>query len=235
MLPENILKGSLKKLAFFDFCETLVSFQTADAFVDYVRKKDGTPRMLWLDKLLSILIKFRIIAVFNKLSPNATLGKNLKLLQLRGFSYAKLDQLAALYYQEMIKPNLIKPLIAEMQRLAQLDYEIILVSAGYSIYLKYFAADYQITNILSSEIAFKKPGNLCSGIILGKDCIRAEKVKRIDVFFAFQHIDYSECISYSDSISDLPMLQLTGKGVVVSRNQTQAWSHENNLKEIIWN
>ena len=34
-----------EKVAFFDFCETLVDFQTADAFCDYVRERTKKTKM----------------------------------------------------------------------------------------------------------------------------------------------------------------------------------------------
>jgi HAD superfamily hydrolase (TIGR01490 family) len=234
MLSGVILIDKMKKLAFFDFCDTLVSFQTADAFVDYVRKMEGNTYMRFLDLVLIVLIKIRIIAAFNKFLPDAALGKKIKLLQLKGFTYEKLNNLAAIYYQEMIRPNLVKPVMAEMQRLAQQDYEICLVSAGYSIYLKYFTEEHQIKHIISTEIAFDQSGNYCHGIILGKDCIRDEKVSRLKTYFAGQKVNYKESISYSDSKTDLPLLLLVGKGVVVSRANSQSWTHQYNFKEIIW-
>jgi HAD superfamily hydrolase (TIGR01490 family) len=229
------LNGKLQKLAFFDFCETLVSFQTADAFVDYVRKKEGNSFMRFLDMILIVLRKVRLIAVFNKFFPDATLGKKIKLMQLRGFTCEKLSNLAAFYYREMIRPNLIKPVMAEMQGLSRQEYEICLVSAGYSIYLKYFAEEYHIKHIISTEIAFDRPGNRCRGTFSGRDCVHVEKINRIKDYFEWQNVNYAESISYSDSITDLPMLLLAGKGVVVSRANSQSWRHKYKFKEIIWN
>lgn len=222
----------MKKIAFFDFCDTLVSFQTADAYVDFVRKAEGKFYMKCLNSFMIILCKVRVIAIFNKFFPGAAIGKRIKLLQLRGLTFDKLDNLAASYYREMIRPNLVKPSIAEMKSLTQLDYEVCLVSAGYNIYLKYFASEYQIKHIISSEISFNN--NRCRGILTGKDCITHEKVRKIKSYFKDDNINLGDCISYSDSMSDLPMLLLTGKGVVVSRFNSQLWSQNFKFKEIIW-
>ena len=235
MLFGNILNSEMKKLAFFDFCDTFVSFQTADAFVDYVRRKNGTLYMKYLNIFLLTLKKIRIIAFFNKFFPKAIFEKKIKLLQLRGFTFKKLNSLASMYYKDMIKPKLIKQVIAEMQRLKKQDYEICLVSAAYSIYLKYFAEEYKIKHIISTEIDFNNTNKRCRGIISGKDCIHIEKVKRIDAYFAEHKVNYNVCISYTDSITDLPLLLLTGKGVVVSHNYPQLWINKYKFKEIIWN
>jgi phosphoserine phosphatase len=123
----------MRKIAFFDFCDTLVNFQTADAFVDFVRKTEANFSMRFLNDLLYFLRKVKITVIFHKLFPDLAIEKRIKLLQLRGLTYAELNKLASLYYQELIRPNIIPPTVAEIQRLYQLGYEICLVSAGYSI------------------------------------------------------------------------------------------------------
>lgn len=234
MLSGNILRAKSRKIAFFDFCETLVNFQTADAFIDFVRRVDGNLYMIILNLLFVLLKEVRIIAVINKFLPYSSIEKRAKLVQLRGFKYQELNKLAAQYYVEKIRPNFIAMTVIEMQRLVQQNYEICLVSAGYSIYLKYFAEEYKIRHILSTEIAFDQMRNRCLGTFAGKDCMHLEKAKRIKAFFSSQDVDFIECISYSDSIADLPMLKLTGKGVVVSRHISQTWVNQYKFREIIW-
>ena len=224
----------MKKLAFFDFCDTLVSFQTADAFIDYIRKTEGNSYMRLLNLVQIILRKAKVIAFFNKFFHDSAISKKVKLLQIRGFTYEKLNNLAAFYYQEKIKPNLIKPVMEEMQRLAKENFEICIASAGYSIYLKYFAEEHHVKHIISTEISFDKIKNRCLGTISGKDCIKVEKINRLKTYFAGQKINYNESIAYSDSKTDLPLLILTGKGVVVSRAVPQSWTHQYKFKEIIW-
>ena len=235
MLSGNFLRGKMQKLALYDFCDTLVSFQTADAFVDYVRKRDGNLYMRFLNNILLACSKARVIAVLNKLFPGKSFSKKFKLLQLRGLKFETLDKRAESYYREMIKPNLIMPVISDMQEHAQQDYEVCIVSAGYSIYLKYFAEDYRLKHIISTEIAFEHHGERCLGTFSGRDCLHLEKVNRLKAYFSKQNVNFNESISYSDSKTDLPMLLLTGKGVVVSRAKTQSWRHQYKFKEIIWN
>jgi HAD superfamily hydrolase (TIGR01490 family) len=235
MQSGNILKNNIQKLAFFDFCETLVTFQTADAYIDFVRKNRGGFSMNFLNGVLILLSWLRIISVVNKFYPGNSLNKKLKLAQIKNLPYDVLEDQASHFYKEMIRPNLILPVIAEMEKLVRQDFKICLVSAGYSIYLKYFAKEFQIQHIISTDIAFDKTGKRCLGIISGKDCIGNEKVSRIRSYFEGETINLSESFAFSDSISDLPMLLLTGKGVVVSREKTQNWSKQNNFREIIWN
>jgi HAD superfamily hydrolase (TIGR01490 family) len=224
----------MQKYAFFDFCGTLVSFQTADAFVDFVRLHKGNAFMKSIEGLIKIMYKLKFILLINKLFPKSSLMKKIKLLQLRGTSYKTLDHLAREYYTHKIRPNLIKPVLAEMQELKKQQYNICLVSAGYSIYIKYFALEYEINDLISTEIAFNEKNNICLGKILNKDCIRDEKVKRIKSYYS-QRINLNGSVSYSDSITDLPLLEFTTRGVVISNIRSQNWSIKFKFREIIWN
>ena len=224
----------MKKLALFDFCETLVNFQTADAFIDYVRQNESNLYMRFLNTILIALSKAKVIAFLNKLFPHSGISKRIKLLQLRGFTFNKLDKLAKLYYREVIKPNLIDTLVSKMKECTQQDYEVSIVSAGYSLYLKFFTKDFNIKHLIATELEFDKTGKRCLGTISGKDCFHAEKINRINAYFNGQKIDYKRSVSYSDSRADLPLLKMTGQGVVISRNRSQVWSNLYKFKEIIW-
>lgn len=224
----------MKKVAFFDFCETLVNFQTADTFVDYVRGKNGGFYMRLLDIILVLLVNTRLIIFMDWILPDRSFRKKVKLLQLKGYKKESLEKLAESYYIEMIKPNFISCLIAEMQKKVKQNFDICIVSAGYSIYLKYFVEDHNIKHLISTEINFNHKRGRCLGTFYGKDCINNEKVNRIYAHFATQDVNYEESTSYSDSISDLPMLSMTGEGIVVSKSESQLWSHKYKLKEIIW-
>lgn len=222
------------RLALFDFCETLVNFQTADTFVDYVREKQDRTYLKIYNGILNWLIRIKVVSVLNKFFPGESLSKKLKLLQIRNIPYDGLDQLAASYYNDLIKPNLILPVVGELLKLSKEGYQTCLVSAGYSIYLKYFIREYKVHHLISTEISFDKYSKRCLGRIDGKDCIGAEKVKRINAYFEGTEINLNESTSFSDSITDLPMLLLTADAVVVSKTLTQAWSEHFKFRQIIW-
>jgi len=224
----------VSKIAFFDFCETLVSFQTADAYVDYIRINISNPYMQFLDIMLRFLYRLKIIAVLNKLFPGNSWYKRMKLYQLRNLSKQFIERQAESYYREKIKPELIQPVVEEMKTLAENGYEICLVSAAYSIYLRHFAEEYNIRHVLATEILFGTEGKRCLGRIKGTDCYGDEKVRKIMRHFKDGLSGIDESVSYSDSISDLPMLRFTNLAVVVSREKSQTWCSENNYREIIW-
>ena len=219
-----------RKIAFFDFCETLVNFQTADAFVDFVREKTQNPRMLRVKKWTDLLVRIKLIKLVEKLTRyRLSINKKLVLWQLKGFEYSVLDLLAEEYYKYRIKPNFIIPIVQELLARKSEGYEIVLVSGGYSIYLKYFAHEYGISNVISSTIGFEN--NVCTGRFGSIDCLFENKTKLLN-----QQYDKNalQSVAYSDSKSDIPLFKWANEGYVVSHNISQRWINNYKLNEIIW-
>ena len=52
-------------------------------------------------------------------------------------------------------------------------------------------------------------------------------------FLKYNAMLFSKSIAYSDSISDLPLLQWADEGVVVSRHKSQAWAKTYGFTEIV--
>ena len=218
------------KVAFFDFCETLVDFQTGAGYIDYVRHATGSRRMrLWqfiydamrhtgLFKVVNHLVRYRFL-----------LSKYVKLRQLKGLPQPLMETLAERYYREMIVPNLIPPLVERLLQLKREGYSVGLVSAGYGIYLKHFVADYGLDFCYSSNLAFRK--GRCLARFDGLDCHRDNKIKILRQYFGAAP---SQSVAFSDSKSDLPLLQWASKGVVVSKATHQSWIDGYGFGEIIW-
>ena len=219
----------MNKVALFDFCETLANFQTADAYVDYVRNHCGKLSVKFYKLIHTILAKTRIICLLSILFPKRSINKRIYALQLSGFSLYDLDIMGKEYYENVVRPNLIYEVIKELKRLQERKYRIILVSGGYCFYLKYFAIEYGIAenDIICTSFAFSN--GKCTGTFHGKDCLFEEKVKRLDVKIKKYQND---SVAFSDSLSDLPMLEWAGEGVVVRKRNKKKWNSK--YKEILW-
>ena len=216
-----------EKVAFFDFCETLVDFQTADAYVDFVRERTNNRRMVLLNNIQSLLTRIKVIKVLSVIFPTKSVNKRIKLFQLKGFSEEELKELASYYYLERIKPHFIQRLVETLIELKNDGYSVGLVSGGYGIYLQYFVEEYNLDFCVSSNISFRK--GKCTGLLDGLDCLNNNKIILLKQYFKETPQD---SIAFSDSVSDIPLLQYAKKGVVVSR-QHQEWSNIF-YNEIIW-
>ena len=219
----------MNKVALFDFCETIANFQTADAYVRYVQSH-SVPTNTGIRLLYNILNQSRILGVVRRLKPKGSVDKRFILKQMKGRTYEEMDRLAEDYYNNMIKPNMIEPVITELRRLQSEGYGIYVISAGYDIYLKYFVKDFKVDGLLSTKIEFKD--GVCTGRFDGQDCMFDYKIDYINSTIKGDH---SQWLAFSDSITDLPMLELVGNPVVISRGKSQTWAEKKGFKQIIWN
>ena len=223
---------SQDKIAFFDFCETLVKFQTADRFIDYVRITTMNPRMIRIEKIMCFLQRVKVITFVELLLRRSySINKRLKLYQLKGFKLDRLNMLAQNYYDNVIKPNFIETTLCELIELKKRGYKICVVSGGYDLYLKFFVADYEVDNLLCTKIKIKN--GICTGMMDGRDCMSKYKVYLMDKLY-FNHNFHS--ISFSDSSSDIPMLKWANESyVVINRNKIiPKWVENYKFKLLLW-
>ena len=219
------------KIALFDFCDTLVDFQTGDAFIDFIRENTDKRRAIIIEKFRLFLIRIKFFSVLNRFLPNNNWHKRLKLFQLKGITKNEIEHLSLLYYTKRIKPHLITKIIQELQQYKEKGYLIYIVSGGFSDYIIHFCKEFEINDPIVTNIKYKN--RICLGIIDGIDCMYAKKIDKIKEVIELKNVDMERSVAYSDSITDLPLLTLVKNGVVVSKKHSQNWVATNKLKEII--
>lgn len=217
------------KNIYFDFCETLVSFQTADAFVDFARlnARKSTFRLIW-ESLFKFFKRIKLFSFLEYLFPQKSIEKKFKLFQLKGLTIKELEEISFQYYHTVIKKHFIPEIYNEFLSDYELNYNITVVSGGYDIYLNCFIEDFPKCNLISTKLKFDN--DTFSGKLIGKDCLYGEKVVQLEKL----NFSQENSIVYTDSYTDLPLLKWCKQGVVVSKNKHQAWSSKNGFKEIVW-
>lgn len=218
------------KIALFDFCETLVDFQTADAYVHFVQTNSPITHRI-IKCSYEILNKSHLLGIPRRLFPMSSIDKRLIIRQMKGRAEGEMRILARQYYERMIKPALIKDVLTELLNKKNEGYKIYLISGGYGIYLQYFALEYDIEGIISTNIDFKN--GICTGKFTGHDCMFEHKIDYIKQTISDDH--YDDWFAYTDSITDLPMLKMVGHPVVISREKSQKWAEQKGYSQIIWN
>lgn len=218
-----------KKLVIFDFCGTLISFQTADRYVQFcVKRLQDNKVVQCRHKLVQLMDTFRIFKIYNHICKVNNWRKRMILWQLKGVSYEVCDQMAKKYFEEELLPNVVQPIVEKLKwHLANGD-SVCILSGGYDVYIKYFAEYYGVKEILSSKVAFCK--GKCLGKMEGKDCMRENKLAYIRPY-----LNGERTIFYTDSKSDLPLLKMVDEAIVVSHDASQQWAETCNYNQIIWN
>lgn len=218
-----------KKLVIFDFCGTSISFQTADRYVQFCVKRLQDNRIVqWRHLVIRMMDKLRIFKIYYHIQPGNNWRKRMILWQLKGVSYEACDQLAKAYFEEELLPNVVPPIVEKLKGHLANEDRVCILSGGYDIYIKYFAQYFGIKETISSKIAFRD--GRCSGKMEGKDCMRENKLDYIRPL-----LDGADTICYTDSKSDLPLLELVDEPIVVSHQISQQWAENRNYKQIIWN
>lgn len=87
-----------EKIALFDFCETIVSFQSADRYVKFVVENYATPIVRLRHSLYVLQDKLHFVRRLNKYWHTHFVTKELLLKLLRGVRYEVLDLAAQEYY-----------------------------------------------------------------------------------------------------------------------------------------
>lgn len=219
----------MKKVALIDFCETVVDFQTADAYVQFcLTRKPGLNKHLSM--LYNLSKKFHVLGVMERVSPKSSIAKRLCLYQLKGLEKVEMVALAGDYYETKLKPHFIKPVIDLIGEIKQ-NYEVCIVSGGYDIYLEFFQKEFNIENRLSAKLKFKN--GRFTGKLDGVDCMFDHKVRMLKEKYG-KASNTQNWIALSDSITDMPMLRMVGRPIVVSRGKSQEWAEEQGFEQIIW-
>ena len=206
------MKATKEKIALFDFCDTLVSFQTANEFVRFYVKNYASFGVKIKHILYIILSILKIIDRLELKSNDHSAKKRLLLWQLKGCHKSKMEFVAKEFYQKCIRPRIINETLMELKQKQADNWRIFIVSGGYDIYINFFAIEYgiELTNIIANHLLFKNEK------FIGKydlNCMGEEKVKLLKNKINREN---SFVIAYSDSLSDLPMLNWADEAYVVA-------------------
>ncbi len=203
-------------LAIFDFCDTLVSFQSADAFTNFVISKEGGVKNLIVSAVNKTFSTFRIYSVFKKLDVFQNLQKRILLSCLNGITKNRLNNLAEEFEENVVQNNLNKELINLLKEHISNGDKVIINSGGYEPYLNFFAKRMGISSVYSTQIEFID--GICTGKILGKDCLYDEKVTRMKKD-GIDFNQFKEVFVYSDSVTDMPLFNIATQKIAVIKGE----------------
>lgn len=228
----------MEKICIYDFCQTLANFETADEFVHYVRRQLKSYRMRMIDLVRVILVELRIIPFLEKVisifAGHFSINKRLLLYELKGLSEETINAYAQKYYTDVIRPNLVGCVVDKLKREKEMGYDVAIVSASYEPFLRFFMYEYDVDYLVTNKFKYDEKGRFIGRMAM-PDCYGKQKV--IDFYRTLpQYKNNNDKIlfSYGDSISDLPILKIAQKGIVVSCKNSKGWPAEHGMEEIIW-
>ena len=217
-------------IAIFDFCDTLVDFQSADAFVAYVKQRTAdTFRRRLIEGLRTFLIKTKLIRLLQKLDSSSYINKRLLLFELRGVSKKQLETFGESFFREVILNRYRPEVVKEISRLKQLGFRTCIASGGYDVYLAYVKKQLAVDELVCTSLKYKK--GIFTGFFTGKDCLGNAKLTLVCKQLGKLLTD-SQSVFYSDSATDLPLLKYCCKGVVVC-TKIPDWATTHHLEVLV--
>lgn len=207
------------RVLLLDFCGTVVPFQSADRFVRFVHA-NGHRRSIENVRYFNyrVLAKLGLISLREKIS-HKRLNKRKVLHVIKGRTKQEIDALSNRYYSEVIKPQINHETIEIMKTYRDDGYEIILLSAAYDSYLKYFAREYDISIILSTELHYDKKDRI-DGRFANADCAANNKVTAFKNYLIDNNFEKpSRIVSITDSESDRPVMDISDEVYFVNKDK----------------
>tara|TARA_B100000809_G_C15138468_1_gene531793 strand:+ start:5050 stop:5700 length:651 start_codon:yes stop_codon:yes gene_type:complete len=207
--------NSKQKIAIFDFCDTIFNGQSFNYFINYLIDNQPFYNKFYL-KLRKTLTPF--------ISKNNLSRKEFLLRPYRGKSQQFFIEQGESFFNEIIKKRLYPELISLINEHQKRGDTVVLVSGGLSIYLSFFAKEYNIKHELATNLKFDN--GLFTGKVEGNECLGEEKVLRLKDEINLELYDLNNAIVYTDHKSDLPLLNIVGKGVIIRNHQDVSWKDD---------
>lgn len=224
----------MRNVVLFDFCKTLVSFDTHDRFIKLVLRKERKyakyiAATILSCRLGSIMQWLRIIRVRNK--------KQYLVSLLKEFETDKIERWAD-YYADILIQHSVKDTNDDLIDLHGRDVAVCVISAGLSVYIeKYMEKKHPDVGAVIIANNLKSTNGRCDGVYTAPDCIGVEKVTR---FNAQKRNNEYVIATYSDSYSDKPIIDLAEYGYLVTRYGKIVFWKENvfslrqRVKQYVW-
>ncbi|OHD05771.1 MAG: hypothetical protein A2086_13295 [Spirochaetes bacterium GWD1_27_9] len=201
----------MKNIALFDIDYTLISCDSFILFVFFLIQKNPL-KIIYFPFLffVSILRVFKLISLDK--------FKSYWLIFINNFTKEKLDSLSKEFVEKHILKRIKKESVEEIKTLKEKGYLIILATASFDFYIKYFVEHLpKVDYYFATKIVTKN--DKATPKIEGKNCKGKEKIRRILEIIPKEQIKKDNSFGYSDSKTDLPFLELVEKFNLIDKKQ----------------
>lgn len=197
-----------EKIAFFDFDDTLCR---GDSILPYLlfSVRQGVAPVTQVLRALWGYLRWKIDPA------KATSAKNLTLSYIRGRTVKELDALGRDFFREKLEKRFLPQGREELDRLRAEGYRIVVVTASAEVYMRLLPEFLPVDHVIATCCPLDGQGRYTGEV--GENCKGDEKPRRIRAWLEESGFspDWPACRAYGDSLSDAPMLEMTGHPVLV--------------------
>ncbi|HKB58470.1 MAG TPA: HAD-IB family hydrolase [Gallionellaceae bacterium] len=187
-------------MAAFDFDGTISRKDTFFPFLLYAFGRPAAYRALALG-LLELLRRNAHLSVRDRLK--AALVRRL----FTSVPREELEAVAAAYAREILESQLRPKALERIRWHREQGHRCIMVSASIDLYLKHIARELGFSDLLCTRLAAS--GDVFTGELIGSNCRRAEKVRRLTVLLG--NVAQYRIYAYGDSAGDKEMLAIAAE------------------------
>ena len=204
-------------IAFFDVDNTLLR----GASVYYVGRAAFRRGLIsWRDVSVFAWHQFRFLAVGEN-HRHLRSARTRALGLVRGHHREDIVELTRDVYLADIVPNLLAEMVARAQAHIADGHEVWLVTATPTILADVIVEGIGVTGALGTGVEIAEDGRF-TGEILGDLMHGQEKARAATAFAAERGVDLADCVAYSDSANDIPLLQAVGTAIAVNPDKRLA-------------
>lgn len=209
--------------AFYDMDGTLVRTNLVHAFAYNARNQQG----LWRS-VKKTVSTFASVPMFMAADfYNRRLFNDIFFVRYRGESEDRLRYLADELFETTIKPSIYPGAYTLIAKSKELGLRQILVTGALDITVQPLARHLKIDDYVTNRLEFVD--GYATGRLLPPVMAAATKASWIRIYAEKEQLNLSDCYSYSDSMSDLPMLSVVGHPTAVNpdlRLRNTAMQHD---------
>ncbi|HVR61266.1 MAG TPA: HAD-IB family hydrolase [Polyangia bacterium] len=196
--------------AFYDMDGTLVRTNLVHAFAYNARNQQG----LWRS-VKKTLSTFASVPLFLAADfYNRRLFNDIFFVRYRGESEDRLRYLADELFETTIKPSIYPGAYTLIAKSRELGLRQVLVTGALDITVEPLARHLKIDDYVTNRLEFVD--GYATGRLLPPVMAAATKASWIRIYAEKEKLNLSDCYSYSDSMSDLPMLSVVGHPTAVN-------------------
>ena len=194
-------------VAFFDMDRTLLTVNSGTRWVKFLRQRGEISRWQLL-RAMGWAVQYHL-----SILDMATLSQRL-VADLEGDSEAEMIAKCALWFDAEMRHTLAPPALARVEEHRARGERVVLLTSSTQFIAHPLARAAQLSDVICSHL--EVVGGKFTGRMTGPICFGAGKVMAAEAWAAREGVDLQATTFYTDSYTDLPMLERVGKPVAVN-------------------
>ncbi len=199
-----------QKAAFYDLDGTLLSCNLVTTYAYYARNDRSIVKSLYQISKIALSVPL----LFGLDLYSRTLFNVFFFRAYRGMHRDRLVGLADDLFEVTLKPSIYPQAKALVECTRESGYRNVLVTGALDFTVRPIAIEFGIDEVICNRLEFKN--HVATGGVLSPLVAEGEKARIIREYAEQEQIDLDQSCAFSDSTSDIPMLEVTGKPVATN-------------------